>query len=135
MVLMLGTASIALEPGFWRMSRSQFYFTMRSRINVAPPPAKRSITAIINGCTDSDTTPNLPWRHDRILTVSGLVRLVSAADTADSRFMKYTPLFECRRDTALPFPYIPGICCKIYNARSQLKDCRQLGDNVKTTNK
>jgi len=79
---------------------------------VAPPPAKPSaadagdtVTAIVDGCSDSDATPKPPWRQrkqayiDRISTASGSVRLVSAAD-------------------------------KLYNGRSILKDSRQLGDFV-----
>ncbi|WP_445243067.1 MULTISPECIES: hypothetical protein [unclassified Microcoleus] len=64
-----------------------------------------SVTAIVDGCTDSDETPKPPWGQrkqayiDRISTASASVRLVSAAD-------------------------------KLYNARSILKDSRQLGDTV-----
>ena len=45
-----------------------------------------NVTDIVNGCTDSDTTPKPPWRQrkeayiDHILTASQSVRLVSAAD-------------------------------------------------------
>jgi (p)ppGpp synthase/HD superfamily hydrolase len=64
-----------------------------------------TVTAIVDGCTDSDATPKPPWRQRKaayiahILTASGSVRLVSAAD-------------------------------KLYNVRSILKDYRQLGDRV-----
>jgi len=64
-----------------------------------------SVTAIVDGCTESDETPKPPWRQrkqayiDRISTASGSVRLVWAAD-------------------------------KLYNVRSILKDYRQLGDCV-----
>jgi len=63
------------------------------------------VTAIVDGCTDSDATPKPPWRDrkqayiDRILTASSSVRLVSAAD-------------------------------KLYSVRSILKDSRQVGDSV-----
>ena len=79
---------------------------------MAPPPALAirqrfgdTVTAIVDGCTDSDETPKPPWRQrkqayiDRISTASASVRLVSAAD-------------------------------KLYNVRSILKDYRQLGDCV-----
>jgi len=62
-------------------------------IEVAPPPAIAirphfgdTVTAIVDGCTDSDETPKPPWRQrkqayiDRISTASASVRLVSAAD-------------------------------------------------------
>ncbi|MEG3844479.1 HD domain-containing protein, partial [Microcoleus sp. herbarium14] len=64
-----------------------------------------TVTAIVDGCTDSDATPKPSWRVRKeayiahILTASGSVRLVSAAD-------------------------------KLYNARSIVKDYRQLGDTV-----
>ena len=64
-----------------------------------------TVTAIVDGCTDSDATPKPPWRDrkqayiDRILTASSSVRLVSAAD-------------------------------KLYNVRSILKDSRLVGDSV-----
>lgn len=77
-----------------------------------PPPALAirrhfgdTVTAIVDGCTDSEATPKPPWRQrkqayiDRISTASASVRLVSAAD-------------------------------KLYNVRSILKDSRQLGDFV-----
>jgi (p)ppGpp synthase/HD superfamily hydrolase len=45
-----------------------------------------TVTDIVNGCTDSDTTPKPPWRQRKeayiahIPTASVSVRLVSAAD-------------------------------------------------------
>lgn len=64
-----------------------------------------TVTAIVDGCTDSETTPKPPWRQRkeaflaRIPTASASVRLVSAAD-------------------------------KLYNAWSILKDYRLLGEAV-----
>ncbi|MEZ2227076.1 MAG: hypothetical protein ACBR50_12495 [Microcoleus sp.] len=77
------------------MRRSQFYLTRRSRNEAFTPGSVK------DRYTESHRTPNLPWRHDRILHASSSLRLVSAPD-------------------------------KIYKVRSPLKDCRQLGDNVKT---
>ncbi|MEQ8383874.1 MAG: HD domain-containing protein [Coleofasciculus sp. A1-SPW-01] len=64
-----------------------------------------TITEIVDGCTDADTTPKPPWRQRKeayiahIPTASASVRLVSAAD-------------------------------KLHNAWSILKDYRILGDNL-----
>ncbi|MBW4560479.1 MAG: HD domain-containing protein [Mojavia pulchra JT2-VF2] len=64
-----------------------------------------NVTAIVDGCTDSDTTPKPPWRQRKeayiahIPTASSSVLLVSAAD-------------------------------KLYNARSILKDYRVLGESL-----
>ena len=66
-----------------------------------------SITAIVDGCTDTDIFPKPPWRERkeafiaRIPTASSSVRLVSAAD-------------------------------KLYNTRSLLKDYRLLGEELWT---
>ncbi|MBH8563782.1 bifunctional (p)ppGpp synthetase/guanosine-3',5'-bis(diphosphate) 3'-pyrophosphohydrolase [Nostoc sp. CENA67] len=62
-----------------------------------------NVTAIVDGCTDADTTPKPPWRQRKeayiahIATASPSVILVSAAD-------------------------------KLHNARSILKDYRMLGE-------
>ncbi len=64
-----------------------------------------TITEIVDGCTDADTTPKPPWRQRKeayiahIYTASASVRLVSAAD-------------------------------KLHNSWSILKDYRILGDNL-----
>jgi len=64
-----------------------------------------TITEIVDGCTDADTTPKPPWRQRKeayiahIPTASASVRLVSAAD-------------------------------KLHNSWSILKDYRILGDNL-----
>ena len=109
---LLGTASIALEYGgnedeaiaalLHDAIEDQGGATTREAIH------RRfgdTVTAIVDGCTDSDATPKPPWQQrkqayiDRISTASASVRLVSAAD-------------------------------KLYNVRSILKDYRQLGDLV-----
>jgi len=64
-----------------------------------------TVTEIVDGCTDADTTPKPPWRPRKeayiahIPTASASVRLVSAAD-------------------------------KLHNARSILNDYRLMGDSV-----
>lgn len=64
-----------------------------------------TVTAIVEGCTDADTTPKPPWRQRKeaylahLPQASASVRLVSAAD-------------------------------KLYNARSILKDYRQVGESI-----
>jgi (p)ppGpp synthase/HD superfamily hydrolase len=64
-----------------------------------------NVTEIVDGCTDADTTPKLPWRQRKetyiahIPTASRSVLLVSAAD-------------------------------KVHNARSIVKDYRVLGESV-----
>ncbi len=110
---LLGTASIALEYGANEdeaISALLHSGDRRSRrphhpLSPSAADALDTVTAIVDGCTDSDETPKPPWRQrkqayiDRISTASGSVRLVSAAD-------------------------------KLYNVRSILKDYRQLGDCV-----
>ncbi|WP_066424282.1 HD domain-containing protein [Anabaena sp. 4-3] len=64
-----------------------------------------TVTAIVDGCTDSDTTPKPPWRQRKeayiahIATASPSMLLVSASD-------------------------------KLYNARAILKDYRLLGESL-----
>ncbi len=64
-----------------------------------------AVTAIVDGCTDADTTPKPPWKERKeayiahIPTASASVRLVSACD-------------------------------KLHNARSVLNDYRVLGDSL-----
>lgn len=109
---LLGTASIALEYG--ASEDEAIAALLHDAIeDCGGLPIREAIrtrfgdnvTAIVDGCTDSDTTPKPPWRQRKeayiahILTASGSVRLVSAAD-------------------------------KLYNARSIVKDYRQLGDRV-----
>ena len=63
------------------------------------------VTAIVDGCTDADTSPKPPWRQrkekyvERLATASPSVRLISAAD-------------------------------KLHNVRSVLQDYRKLGEGV-----
>lgn len=109
---LLGTASIALEYG--ANEDEAIAALLHDAIEDCGGTAIRetirlrfgdTVTAIVGGCTDADTTPKPPWRErkaayiDRIPQASRSVRLVSAAD-------------------------------KLYNARSILKDYRQLGDTV-----
>ncbi|MBE9124430.1 HD domain-containing protein [Tychonema sp. LEGE 07199] len=109
---LLGTASIALEYG--ASEDEAIAALLHDAIEDRGGPTTReairarfgdNVTAIVDGCTDSDATPKPPWRQRKeayiahILTASSSVRLVSAAD-------------------------------KLYNARSILKDYRQLGDTV-----
>lgn len=109
---LLGTASIALEYG--ASEDEAIAALLHDAIEDRGGPTTReairnhfgdTVTAIVDGCTDSDATPKPPWRDrkqayiDRISQASHSVRLVSAAD-------------------------------KLYNARSILKDYRELGDRV-----
>ncbi|MEG4144546.1 MULTISPECIES: HD domain-containing protein [unclassified Microcoleus] len=109
---LLGTASIALEYGANEDEAiaALLHDAIEDQGGATTREAIRrrfgdTVTAIVDGCTDSDETPKPPWRQrkqayiDRISTASASVRLVSAAD-------------------------------KLYNARSILKDSRQLGDTV-----
>ncbi len=108
----LGTASIALEYG--ASEDEAIAALLHDAIedqggSITREAIRRrfgdTVTAIVDGCTDSDTTPKPPWRLRKetyiahIVTASGSVRLVSAAD-------------------------------KLYNVRSIVKDYRQLGDTV-----
>lgn len=109
---LLGTASIALEYG--ASEDEAIAALLHDAIEDRGGPTTReairqrfgdTVTAIVDGCTDSDATPKPPWRDrkqayiDRIPTACHSVRLVSAAD-------------------------------KLYNVRSILKDYRELGDLV-----
>ncbi len=109
---LLGTASIALEYGANEDEAiaALLHDAIEDQGGATTREAIRrrfgdTVTAIVDGCTDSDETPKPPWRQrkqayiDRISTASASVRLVSAAD-------------------------------KLYNVRSILKDSRQLGDVV-----
>ena len=109
---LLGTASIALEYGASEDEAiaALLHDAIEDRGGSITREAIRSrfgdtVTAIVDGCTDSDTTPKPPWRQRKetyiahIVTASGSVRLVSAAD-------------------------------KLYNVRSILEDYRQSGDRV-----
>jgi (p)ppGpp synthase/HD superfamily hydrolase len=107
---LLGVASIALEYG--ANEDEAIAALLHDAIEDQGGAATRAeirrrfgdnVTAIVDGCTDADTTPKLPWRQrketyiEHISTASESVLLVSAAD-------------------------------KLYNARSILKDYRLLGD-------
>jgi (p)ppGpp synthase/HD superfamily hydrolase len=109
---LLGTASIALEYGANEDEAiaALLHDSIEDRGGATTREAIRqrfgdTVTAIVDGCTDSDATSKPPWRDrkqayiDRIPQASHSVRLVSAAD-------------------------------KLYNVRSILKDSRQVGDSV-----
>ncbi|MCL1471801.1 HD domain-containing protein [Argonema antarcticum] len=109
---LLGVASIALEYG--ANEDEAIAALLHDAIEDQGGAATRSeirrrfgdtVTAIVDGCTDSDTTPKPPWRQRKeayiahIPTASPSVLLVSASD-------------------------------KLHNARSILKDYRILGESV-----
>ncbi|MCL1467278.1 HD domain-containing protein [Argonema galeatum] len=109
---LLGVTSIALEYG--ANEDEAIAALLHDAIEDQGGAATRSeirrrfgdtVTAIVDGCTDSDTTPKPPWRQRKeayiahIPTASLSVLLVSASD-------------------------------KLYNARSILKDYRVLGESV-----
>jgi len=109
---LLGVASIALEYG--ANENEAIAALLHDAIEDQGGAATREeirrrfgddVTAIVDGCTDADTTPKPPWRQRKeayiahIPTASPSVLLVSAAD-------------------------------KIYNAQSILKDYRVLGESL-----
>ncbi len=109
---LLGVASIALEYG--ANEDEAIAALLHDAIEDQGGAATReeirrrfgdTVTEIVDGCTDSDTTPKPPWRQRKeayithLTTASASVRLVSAAD-------------------------------KLHNARSILKDYRLLGESV-----
>ncbi|WP_353929342.1 HD domain-containing protein [Okeanomitos corallinicola TIOX110] len=109
---LLGVASIALEYG--ANEEEAIAALLHDAIEDQGGAATReeirhrfgdNVTAIVEGCTDADTTPKPPWKERKekyiahLSTASPSVLLVSAAD-------------------------------KLYNARSILKDYRLNGDAV-----
>jgi (p)ppGpp synthase/HD superfamily hydrolase len=109
---LLGVASIALEYG--ANEDEAIAALLHDAIEDQGGSATReeirrrfgdTVTEIVDGCTDSDTTPKPPWRQRKevyiahLPTASASVHLVSAAD-------------------------------KLHNARSILKDYRLLGESV-----
>ncbi len=109
---LLGVASIALEYG--ANEDEAIAALLHDAIEDQGGAATReeirrrfgdNVTAIVDGCTDSDTTPKPPWRQRKeayiahLATASHSVLLVSAAD-------------------------------KLYNTRSILKDYRIVGESV-----
>jgi (p)ppGpp synthase/HD superfamily hydrolase len=107
---LLGVASIALEYG--ANEDEAIAALLHDAIEDQGGAATRAeicrrfgenVTAIVDGCTDADTTPKPPWRQRKeayiahLATASPSVLLVSAAD-------------------------------KLYNARSILKDYRLMGE-------
>ncbi len=109
---LLGVASIALEYG--ANEDEAIAALLHDAIEDQGGAATReeirrrfgdNVTAIVDGCTDSDTTPKPPWRQrkeayiNHIPTASPSVLLVSASD-------------------------------KLYNTRSIVKDYRIVGESV-----
>ncbi|MBE9052345.1 bifunctional (p)ppGpp synthetase/guanosine-3',5'-bis(diphosphate) 3'-pyrophosphohydrolase [Nostocales cyanobacterium LEGE 11386] len=109
---LLGAASIALEYG--ANEDEAIAALLHDAIEDQGGAATRAeirrrfgdhVTAIVDGCTDADTTPKPPWRQRKeayiahIATASPSVLLVSAAD-------------------------------KLYNAQSILKDYRLIGESL-----
>jgi GTP pyrophosphokinase len=105
---LLGVASIALEYG--ANEDEAIAALLHDAIGAATREEIRrrfgdNVTAIVDGCTDADTTPKPPWRQRKeeyiahIPTASASVLLVSSAD-------------------------------KLYNAQSILKDYRVLGESL-----
>ena len=109
---LLGAASIALEYG--ANEDEAIAALLHDAIEDQGGAATReeirrrfgdNVTAIVDGCTDADTTPKPPWHQRKeayiahITTASPSVLLVSAAD-------------------------------KLYNAQSILKDYRILGESL-----
>ncbi len=109
---LLGVASIALEYG--ANEDEAIAALLHDAIEDQGGAATReeirrrfgdNVTAIVDGCTDADTTPKPPWRERKqayiahLATASPSVLLVAAAD-------------------------------KLYNARSILRDYRVCGESV-----
>lgn len=109
---LLGVASIALEYG--ANEDEAIAALLHDAIEDQGGAATReeirrrfgdNVTAIVDGCSDTDTTPKPPWRQRKeayiahLPTASPSVLLVSAAD-------------------------------KLYNARSLLKDYRMLNESL-----
>jgi GTP pyrophosphokinase len=109
---LLGVASIALEYG--ANEDEAIAALLHDAIEDQGGDATRQeirrrfgevVTAIVDGCTDSDTTPKPPWRSRKeayiahIPTATPSVKLVSAAD-------------------------------KLYNVRSIVNDYRQVGEII-----
>ncbi|MBD2529112.1 bifunctional (p)ppGpp synthetase/guanosine-3',5'-bis(diphosphate) 3'-pyrophosphohydrolase [Nostoc flagelliforme FACHB-838] len=64
-----------------------------------------NVTAIVDGCTDADTTPKPPWRERK------------------EAYIAHIP-------TASPSVLLVSLADKLYNAQSILKDYRILGESV-----
>jgi len=109
---LLGTASIALEYG--ASEDEAIAALLHDAIEDCGGPAIReairlrfgdTVTAIADGCTDADATPKPPWRQRKAAYIDRIptaTRSVRLVSAAD----------------------------KLYNARSIVKDFRQLGDSV-----
>ncbi|MBF2002332.1 MAG: bifunctional (p)ppGpp synthetase/guanosine-3',5'-bis(diphosphate) 3'-pyrophosphohydrolase [Synechococcales cyanobacterium M58_A2018_015] len=109
---LLGVTSLALEYGATEAEAiaALLHDAVEDQGGAATRAAIRqrfgdTVIAIVDGCTDAETTPKPPWRErkqqflDSLPTASASVRLVSACD-------------------------------KLHNARAILQDYRRLGDTI-----
>ncbi|MDF5735304.1 MULTISPECIES: HD domain-containing protein [unclassified Nostoc] len=109
---LLGVASIALEYG--ANEDEAIAALLHDAIEDQGGAATRSeirrrfgdnVTAIVDGCTDADTTPKPPWRQRK------------------EAYIAHIP-------TASPSVLLVSLADKLYNAQSILKDYRVLGESV-----
>ncbi len=109
---LLGVASIALEYG--ANEDEAIAALLHDAIEDQGGAATReeirrrfgdNVTAIVNGCTDADTTPKPPWRERK------------------EAYIAHIP-------TASPSVLLVSLADKLYNAQSILKDYRVLGDSL-----
>ncbi|MEH2004190.1 HD domain-containing protein [Nostoc sp.] len=109
---LLGVASIALEYG--ANEDEAIAALLHDAIEDQGGAATRSeirrrfgdnVTAIVDGCTDDDTTPKPPWRQRK------------------EAYIAHIP-------TASPSVLLVSLADKLYNAQSILKDYRVLGESV-----
>ncbi|MEH1905482.1 MAG: HD domain-containing protein [Nostoc sp.] len=109
---LLGVASIALEYG--ANEDEAIAALLHDAIEDQGGVATRSeirrrfgdnVTAIVDGCTDADTTPKPPWRQRK------------------EAYIAHIP-------TASPSVLLVSLADKLYNAQSILKDYRVLGESV-----
>ncbi|MBW4454544.1 MAG: HD domain-containing protein [Nostoc indistinguendum CM1-VF10] len=109
---LLGVASIALEYG--ANEDEAIAALLHDAIEDQGGAATReeirrrfgdNVTAIVDGCTDADTTPKPPWRQRK------------------EAYIAHIP-------TASPSVLLVSLADKLYNAQSILKDYRVLGDSL-----
>ena len=109
---LLGVASIALEYG--ANEDEAIAALLHDAIEDQGGAATReeirrrfgdNVTAIVDGCTDADTTPKPPWRQRK------------------EAYIAHIP-------TASPSVLLVSLADKLYNAQSILKDYRILGESL-----
>ncbi len=109
---LLGVASIALEYG--ANEDEAIAALLHDAIEDQGGAATReeirrrfgdNVTAIVDGCTDADTTPKPPWRQRK------------------EAYIAHIP-------TASPSVLLVSLADKLYNAQSILKDYRVLGESL-----